>query len=612
MPYTSFPGTYWGYPAAYVKKNCSLTPAPAPPPTPATPWVPTSVGACCNRACVGFTAGLNVTSACQVTTYENCLTLGTSWTFKGPDSTCEDGSCASSCCCDTSCTDGGAVTPFACSQQCHAGQWYGGDNYYSCTSNPAGSCLSCINQAPLTEPFVYKYVEPQPTPTGLCYYNGCIQFPTTINACRVTTHNDCYSSPGYTWVQGQSDCYSGYVRYFCQTSQSNPNANICGFYTWVAAQQLYTFGIGSDPTGILAYWYGDNYDPVCIPPASPPSLGCPTCAPFHPPPPPPPTPPPPTSITLPDFTATGSCCKVGCSDSGQTGQIGVACQTVPRTTCLELQRTTGEVYLYGGDGTSCGDGVSCVSSCCCAQPTPGDYSCSQLTAQQCQAACPVDGVFGGLTDQGAPKPCPADPNTCTVGVPSSCKPVAPPVHVGCCAKTWCDDSHTTDNAVPSITQAACAALPLGPAGQQRSWTAGGTSVGNCDNVVGACCCANKKCGASGFSADRCDAMCGAATGVGRWYGQGSWQDCGMTNPRSFNLGCPRCFDSADEYVTNCGPSWLDQLLNIGLDTLSCIAGIVGLDPSSCIASIAQYAEEFGPSQSFQPPPLCPQNYGFDP
>lgn len=609
MPYTSFPGTYWGYAAAYITKNCSLTPAPptpGPPPPPGTPWTPTSVGACCNRKCITFSAGLNTTDACQITTYENCLTLGVSWAFKGPGTTCTDGSCAGSCCCDTACADSNTATPFACSQQCNSGQWYGADNYYSCTDNPAGSCLACINQAPPSAAYIYKYIDPPPIPTGICYYNGCVTFPTTLQVCSILTEAQCYQTPGYSWTPG-SDCYSGYLRKFCITTSSAFAPDVCGLYNWPNALATYQSFVFQDPTGTLAYWYGDGTDPGCTVGNAPPPGGCPTCTPYVPPPPPPTPPPPPPSISLPDFNATGACCKVGCSDSGQIGQVSTGCQTIPRSACSELQRISGDTYLYKGDGTTCGDGVSCVSSCCCPQPTPGDYSCSQLTSLQCAAVCPTDGVFGGLASDGSPKPCPSDPNTCTAGVDAACLPMVAPTPVGCCAKTWCDDSHASDNAVSFITAADCAALSPGPGGQPRTWMVGG----NCDvQAFGACCCKNHRCMSSSWSASACDAMCGNLLDDGRWYGHGSWQDCGLTDIHTFtSLGCPKCVGNGD-WVTNCGPNFIEQLLNIGVDAFGCIAGSLSLDFSACIGSAVKYGQQFTESNPFQTVPLCPQNYGF--
>lgn len=618
MPYTSVPGTYWGFSAAYVSKNCSLTPAPPPPGPPApqppsTNWTAGSIGACCSTPCSSFTGGMNVTAFCTVITYSECVAQGPAFAFRGPGTTCTDGSCSSACCCASSCTAG--LTPQACSQVCNTGNWYGVGNSYTC----GGSCGACPEQifesAAAIDishgPAVHSAIPPPSPSSGICYYGGCVVLPTAQQVCYIATEATCYGTPGYSWASGE-DCYQFYTRYACLTTTESPppggTGAQCGQYNWPNWFNLYQFyansAAGSGAT-VTAYWYGDGTNPVCLGPNTPPLGGCPNCSPYVPPPPPPTPPPSTTVISIPDFNSTGACCSIPCSDSGQQGTFGyTSCQTISYTACLQL----GVSFVYRGDGTSCDDGVSCNSACCC----PGLNECRNLSPTQCASLCGTNGAFAGLaTSAGNPPLLCVDATTCPAGA-SSCVPAPPPppsptpppppppAPTGACAVPWCAYSHLTTNCFDGYTYAQC--LAVNPQ-VKHSYVWLGTGTTCAADTASGCCCASGYCVGSGISATSCSSTCGGSDmdPQGRWYGQGSYAIC--AGPTA-SLGCTKC---QSDPVQGCGTDWQAQIVNAGFDIATCLEGIFTMDPTACVMGLVNEIQQgFGN----QPVPICPNNYGF--
>ena len=547
MPYTSFPGTYWGYTAAYVVQNCASTPAP-PPPTPP----PIMLGSCCDARCYAFTNGFNnYTTACQLLEQSACLALGPSYAWGGAGTTCFDGSCAGSCCCNNTgvaCVPyPTGISPYACSQTCNFGQWGGAANNIPCTGT-CQECLSAASQFPLIvpdPPIDFAIPDPPSAPLGLCYWGGCIAFPVTpgYQACfDYINASDCYSlHPGYLWgPDGINGCYSAYIRPYCSNAIDGSGSQVCGN----------SYNFGSAAALALAYpsdnnfWYGNlpNTDIGCAVPPYPTPIACPVCPGYVPPTPPPPPPPPPSPVyTL--FNVTGACCSQTCrlTDADDNG-----CYTVTRTACDSL----GPNFVYKSDYSSCNDGISCTGGCCNNQ-TAGQCS-DYKTWDACVTQAENLGVVGVWFGGGNPGPfsscdsggyCTPPSPTCVIPVPPPPTPTPPPppaVRTGACVKTG--PSAATDLICADVAKENCEQYenPFGDFAFLKRETSCAA------NTWGACCCGSTgTSGPIGFcgttSATNCATQCNGASplSTGFWYGQGSSINC----QTALSSGCPPAFST---------------------------------------------------------------------
>ena len=276
MPYTSYPGTYWGFGAALLTRNCSLTP---PSPSPVT-----SSGACCDSSCYSWTAGFTQsTTACFIATNAAaCAAAGPTYSFKGAGTTCTN-DCFGACCCDassgsTACyTMPPGLSPFACSQTCYAGIWYGDSVITPCGLTP-GVCDACPAPAPPPPP-----TPPPPASVGACCAQSCAGSGTS---CLLIDAPLCATISGYTYKGDGTTCSADCLGGCCAGTSNQVCTNALSATACTTA--INTYGSGA--------WYGEG---VVISPAYCTGGVCPGCPLGPPPPPSPPTPPPPPTPTPP-------------------------------------------------------------------------------------------------------------------------------------------------------------------------------------------------------------------------------------------------------------------------------------------------------------------------